>query len=65
MTDQTNDTSHDFAPTRDHELQDAHYHDEDAEVVADNVGDGVKKTHATMRKAPRCLPPPKKWYSED
>ncbi|MSU79285.1 MAG: hypothetical protein EXS16_14480 [Gemmataceae bacterium] len=65
MADQKNDTGHDFAPTRDHELQDAHYHDEDAEVVADYVGDGVKRTHASTPKPIRRLPPPKKWFVED
>ncbi len=65
MADPKQETSADFANTRDHEYQDAHYHDEDAEIVADDVGDGVKKTHAASSKTPRRMPPPKKRYFED
>ncbi len=65
MADPKTDSSEDFAPTRDHEFQDSHYHDEDAEIVADDVGDGVKKTHAAKAKPARRLPPPRKRYYED
>jgi hypothetical protein len=53
----------DFAETREHEFQDAHYHDEDAEIVNDEADRPIfKKT--TPKKKLR-VPPPRPRHYED
>ena len=50
-----------FAPTREHEYQDAHYHDEEPEIVND-------EQHGSVKPAPKKklrIPPPRRRHFED
>lgn len=59
----TPENPEEFAPTPDHEYQDSHYHDEEPDVVNDEM---VRRdTKATVKKKTNRRPPPKPHYFED
>ena len=64
MVEPTNDSPEDFAPTPEHEYQDAHYHDEEADIVNDEIASPVARTPIAKKKANR-RPPPRRHYDED
>ena len=64
MADPEKETPEEFAPTRDHEYQDSHYHDEEPDIVVDDVGEGMSKASIARKKANR-RPPPRPHYFED
>ena len=53
----------DFAETREHEFQDAHYHDEEPDIVNDELGAAGVKAPTTKKKNRR--PPPRPHYDEE
>jgi hypothetical protein len=63
MAEPTEKPQEDFAETREHEFQDAHYHDEEPDVVNDEFGLGGVKVPANKKKSRR--PPLKRHYDED
>ena len=63
MVDPTEKSAEDFAATREHEFQDAHYHDEEPDVANDELGAGGVQVPANQKKNRR--PPPKRHYDED
>ena len=67
MADPTVPPQEDFAPTREHEYQDAHYHDEDADIANDEIandeeGRSILKTPAAKKQR---VPPPRPRHYED
>jgi hypothetical protein len=65
MTEPTQDSPEEFAPTREHEFQDSHYHDEEPDIAIDE-GDGFHASHAPPdKKKPTRRPPPKRWFYEE
>ncbi len=64
MIDTPNQTPEEFAPTPEHEYQDSHYHDEEPDIVADDVGEGMSKGSVVKKKTNR-RPPPKPHYYEE
>jgi hypothetical protein len=54
-----------FAPTPEHEYQDSHYHDEEPDIVADDVGEGVSHASVVNKKKMKRRPPPRPRYFED
>jgi hypothetical protein len=64
MVDPTQESPEEFAPTRDHEYQDSHYHDEEPDIVADDVGEGMTPGSVTKKK-PKRRPPPRPRYFEE
>ncbi len=65
MSDPAQDPPEEFAPTRDHEYQDSHYHDEQPDVVADDVGEGMSQASIAKKKLQRRPPPPRPRHYED
>lgn len=63
MVDTPNDAPEEFAPTPDHEYQDSHYHDEEPDIVNDEVATHVSKP--VVKKKTTRRPPPKPRYYED
>ena len=63
MTKPTPEPLEEFAPTREHEYQDSHYHDEAPDIVDDepvrHVGTAPDKKKMARR------PPPKPWFNEE
>jgi hypothetical protein len=57
--------SEDFAKTREHEYQDPHYHDEDADIVNDEAAPHVSGTPLDRKKTNRRPPPRRRYSSED
>ena len=53
-----------FEKTPDHEYQDSHYHDEDPDVVNDEMQRPDTKAAVSKKKTKR-RPPPKPHYRED
>ena len=53
-----------FAPTREHEFQDSHYHDEEPDIVNDERVRHVGQAPHEKKKLNR-RPPPKRWFYED
>lgn len=64
MADPEKITPEEFAPTPDHEYQDAHYHDEEPDVVDDDVGEGMTPASIAKKKAKRRPPPRRHYYEE-
>ena len=64
MVDPEEAAPEEFAPTREHEFQDSHYHDEEPDVIADDVGEGMTKASLAKKKTNR-RPPPKPRHYED
>jgi hypothetical protein len=63
MVEPTPEKIEEFAPTPDHEYQDSHYHDEEPDIVNDEV---VRRdTKAAVKKKTNRRPPPKPHYFED
>lgn len=65
MVDPSQESPEEFAPTRDHEYQDSHYHDEEPDIVDDDVGEGVSNASPSKKKAKRRVPPPRPRYYEE
>ncbi len=65
MADPKPDSPEDFAETREHEYQDAHYHDEEPDIVADDIGEGMSAASMAKKQAKRRLPPPRPRYYEE
>lgn len=63
MADPVEKPEEDFAETREHEFQDAHYHDEEPDIVNDEALSGGTKLPATKKKNRR--PPPRRHYDEE
>lgn len=63
MVDTPNNPPEEFAPTPDHEFQDSHYHDEEPDIVNDEVASRV--SGAPLAKKTNRRPPPKPRYYED
>ena len=63
MVDTPNDSPEEFAPTREHEYQDSHYHDEEPDVVNDELASRVNS--APAKKKTNRRPPPKPRHYED
>ncbi len=64
MIDTPNDSPEEFAPTREHEYQDSHYHDEELDIVNDEMISSAHQLPADKPKSPR-RPPPRPRYYED
>jgi hypothetical protein len=64
MVEPTNESPEDFAPTPEHEYQDAHYHDEEPDIVNDEMASHIAKPPVDRKKANR-RPPPRRHYEED
>jgi hypothetical protein len=65
MADPKETSPEDFAATREHEYQDAHYHDEEPDIVPDDVGEGMSKVSIPKKNAKRRLPPrPPRYFEE-
>lgn len=64
MVDPIQETPEEFAPTPDHEFQDSHYHDEEPEIVDDDVGEGVSSRPVAKKKSKRIPPPRPRYYEE-
>ncbi|HZZ80693.1 MAG TPA: hypothetical protein VFE62_19480 [Gemmataceae bacterium] len=62
MADPTQESPEEFAPTREHEYQDSHYHDEEPEIVDDEEAPHAKAPPS--KKKNRCPPPRPRWYEE-
>ena len=62
MIDPIDEPQEDFTPTRDHEFQDAHYHDEEPEIVNDETG---RHASASAEKKKTRIPPPRPRHYED
>ena len=62
MIDTPNDSPEEFAPTREHEYQDSHYHDEEPDVQSDDSRHSGKPPG--IKKPPRKLPPPRRHYED-
>jgi hypothetical protein len=63
MTEPNPNSAEEFTPTRDHEYQDAHYHDEEIDIVNDEKVGHVPDAPAPRKK--NRIPPPKRRYYED
>jgi hypothetical protein len=63
MADPIDVNPEEFAKTPDHEFQDSHYHDEEPDVVNDELQRPDTKAAVTKKKNRR--PPPKPHYRED
>jgi hypothetical protein len=64
MADPIQETPEEFAPTRDHEYQDSHYHDEEPDIVNDEIVDGMAPTAPPKKKGKRKVPPQPRHYEE-
>ena len=64
MNDPVQETPEEFAPTPDHEFQDSHYHDEEPDIVNDELGDKPSKLAPAPKKSKR-RPPPRPHYFEE
>jgi hypothetical protein len=58
------DTQEEFGPTREHEYQDPHYHDEEPEITNDEQASHSHRGFPHKKK-PNRRPPPKRRYYED
>jgi hypothetical protein len=63
MAEPVEETLEEFAKTPDHEYQDSHYHDEDPDIVNDELA--RRDTTASIAKKKNRRPPPKPHYFED
>ena len=63
MADPVQESPEEFAPTREHEYQDSHYHDEEPDVVNDEEAQHAKAPAG--KKKNRRPPPRPRHYSED
>jgi hypothetical protein len=63
MADPIDEPLEEFTPTREHEYQDSHYHDEEPEIVNDEMGFGGVKV--PQQKKNRRPPPRPRHYDED
>lgn len=63
MIDPTEESPEEFTPTRDHEYQGAHYHDQEAEIVADEEVPHAAPAPANPKQ--RRRPPPRPHYDEE
>ncbi len=63
MINPIDEPQEDFNQTREHEYQDAHYHDEEAEIVNDEFGRQPVKA-GDKKKASRIPPPRPRHYEE-
>lgn len=64
MIDPVDEPQEDFNQTREHEYQDAHYHDEDAEIVNDEFGRQPSRAAGARKKTSRIPPPRPRHYEE-
>ncbi|MBI3822518.1 MAG: hypothetical protein HY289_07545 [Planctomycetes bacterium] len=64
MVDTPNVPPEEFAETREHEYQDSHYHDEEPDIVNDELASNVTKAPVAKKKTTR-RPPPKPRHYED
>lgn len=64
MVDTPNTPPEEFAPTPDHEYQDSHYHDEEPDIVNDELAARVGSATGDKKKTNR-RPPPKPRHYED
>lgn len=64
MSNPTEPSQEEFTPTREHEFQDAHYHDEEPEVANDEANDGWV-SHTPKTKTKRRIPPPRRRHYEE
>lgn len=66
MIDPAQENPEEFAPTRDHEYQDSHYHDEEPDIVNDELDKIPGKAASVAGKKPkRRMPPPRPRYFEE
>jgi hypothetical protein len=63
MIDTPNVSPEEFAETREHEYQDPHYHDEEPDIVDDELVS--RATNAPTDKKSARRPPPRPRYYED
>jgi hypothetical protein len=64
MADPIQESPEEFAPTREHEYQDSHYHDEEPDIVNDEELPHLGAAPAQKKKNRR--PPPRPhYYDED
>jgi hypothetical protein len=63
MVDPAQESPEEFAPTREHEYQDSHYHDEDLDITNDEEGRHATEAPAHKKKSRR--PPPRPRHYED
>ncbi|MBM3996725.1 MAG: hypothetical protein FJ303_21605 [Planctomycetes bacterium] len=64
MIDTPSNPPEEFAPTPEHEYQDSHYHDEEPDIVNDEMA-ARTPTAPVSKKRPARRPPPKKRHYED
>ena len=64
MAEPSQESPEEFSPTREHEFQDSHYHDEEPEIVIDE-GDGFHPSKAPPDKKRLTRRPPMRRYDED
>ena len=62
MIDPIDEPQEDFNETREHEYQDAHYHDEELEIVNDEAG--RRASNPADKKKSRIPPPRPRHYEE-
>jgi hypothetical protein len=64
MADPIQESPEEFAPTREHEFQDSHYHDEELDIVNDEQMPHASNAPPAKKKSRR--PPPRpRYYDED
>ncbi len=64
MIDTPNEPQEEFNPTREHEYQGAHYHDDDAEITDDERIRRANKLPAGPKKTPHRPPPQRRHYED-
>ena len=62
MVDPIDEPQEDFNETREHEYQDAHYHDEEPEIVNDET---IRHTGKPAEKKKARIPPPRPRHYEE
>ncbi|MBI2805428.1 MAG: hypothetical protein HYX68_10670 [Planctomycetes bacterium] len=65
MVEPPNEMPEDFTATPEHEYQDAHYHDEEADIVNDELPSGGANVSVPRKKKAPRRPPPRPRYYED
>ncbi len=63
MAEPTQESPEEFAPTREHEYQDSHYHDEEPDIVNDEEVRHANAASPARKKNRR--PPPRPRHYED
>ena len=64
MAEPVQENPEEFAKTPEHEYQDSHYHDEEPDIVNDELQRRDTKA-AVAKKKTKSRPPPKPHYRED